>query len=110
MNEDIYEDLKKVARAGDITYYGVIAPLADLDMSLERDRVEIGELLGEISTYEHGHNRPLLSAICVHRVDSKPGTGFFSLARQLELMFPGDDEDVFWDTEIKKVYKYWQTH
>ncbi len=31
-NEEIYERVKNVARFGGVTYYGVIAPLAELDM------------------------------------------------------------------------------
>ncbi len=117
MNEEIYEELQKVARAGDVTYYGVIAPLADLDMGLDRDRAEIGRLLGEISTHEHEHGRHLLSAIVVHSrsfpIDAlrgRPGRGVYPLTRELRLLQPGQDEDTYWQDEVRHVLDYWQAH
>lgn len=39
MHEQICEKLKEIARAGTVTYYSDIAPMAGLDMNLPSDRV-----------------------------------------------------------------------
>jgi len=115
MHQEIYERLQEVARRRNVVYYSEIAPLAGLDMSLECDRAEIGCLLGEISTCEHEHGRPLLSAVVVHKPDPQseeslgPGQGFFTLARELGLMAPDDDEDDFWQHELRRAYDHWGT-
>lgn len=55
-----------------------------LDMQAsEYDRAEIGRILGEISTFEHNNDRPLLSAIVVHQGTGYEGDGFFKLAQEL---------------------------
>jgi hypothetical protein len=115
MHRAIYERLQEVARRRDVVYYGAIAPLANLDMAFEKDRAEIGRLLGEISTNEHEHHRPLLSAVAVYKPDDQgaeslgPGPGFFTLARELGLMGPDDDEDDFWPCELQRVHDHWGT-
>jgi hypothetical protein len=77
IHQEIYECLKEVARRGDLITYGEIAPLAGLDMESQADRNEIGEILGEISTFEHEHGRPMLSALVVLAGIGYPGEGFF---------------------------------
>jgi len=113
MHESIYRKIQKVAGNREVVYYSDIAPLADLDMSLDRDREEIGRLLGGISRHEHEEGRPLLSAVVVHKPDQQsdeslgPGRGFFTLARELRLMAPDEDEDDFWQRELQRVHDYW---
>ena len=109
MNEAIYNRLLEVARAGEYITYSDIAPLADLDMTLDADRHEIGRLLGEISTFEHQHGRPLLSAIVIHRDNNIPGHGFFVLARELNL-YQGTDDLLFFIGEFNRVRDYWRSH
>ncbi|SRR6266487_2333079 len=108
MNQQLYERLQEVARAQNVTYYADIAPIVGLDMDSPDDRVRIGELLGEISVFEHQHGRPMLSAIVIHREDNQPGQGFFELARQLGL-FRGGERFVFFVQELNRVYDYWRT-
>jgi hypothetical protein len=110
IHQGVYEAVRQAAREGRTTYYGVIAPLAGLDMGREWDRAEIGRILGAISTHEHEAGRPLLSAIVVHQVDGRPGQGFFALARQLGLFEPGRGEDAFWQAEVRHVHEYWRDH
>ena len=108
MNQLIYEKLTEAAKKGDIINYADVAPLANLDMSLDKDRAEIGRILGDISSYEQENGRPLISAIMIHKHDGRPGIGFFHLAKELGLLKTGDDEDRFWNEEVKKVFAYWK--
>ena len=108
IHEGIYEAVRQAARESRLTYYAVIAPLAGLDMGREWDRADIGRILGAISTHEHEAGRPLLSAIVVHQVDGRPGQGFFALARQLGLLRPEQDEDAFWEAEVRRVHECWR--
>lgn len=68
---------------------------------------EIGGLLGTISENEVQHDRPMLSAIAIG-VSGKPSGGFFSLARELGPFNDGDDEEIFWKNECKKIYDEWK--
>lgn len=47
---------------------------------------EVGQVLGEISEDEHDAGRPMLSALVVSAVTQSPGSGFYTLARQLGLL------------------------
>jgi hypothetical protein len=107
----IYERLKQVAREGGLIYYGQIAPLANLDMSRAHDRNELGRIIGDISRYEQTQNRPLLSALVVHapgqQYGLKPGNGFFALARELRALSPDQDDDAFYQNELRQIYATW---
>ncbi len=106
MNEEIYERLKVVARAGQVATYSEIAPLAGLDMADPDDRNQIGNLLGEISTFEHQHGHPLLSVVVIHRDNNIPGNGFFNLARDLNV-YNGMDDFLFFIQELRRVHDFW---
>lgn len=47
------------------------------------DRKIIGEILGEISTFEHENSRPLLSSLVIRAGDCFEGDGFYKLAEKL---------------------------
>lgn len=110
--QEIYERLKEVARNGELITYGEIAPLAGLNMESQGDRTKMGELLGEISTYEHEHGRPMLSAVVVQSGIGYPGEGFYNLARDLGIHHSHDEmsDMEFFVKEVKKVHQYWQNH
>ena len=113
VNEDmldkaIYEELKRIARRSEMTTYSAIAPLASLDMENPADRDRIRQILGIISTYEHQHGRPMLTAIVVHKQDNIPGHGFFELAQHLGLLKPGADELAFFCGEVARVHSAWK--
>ena len=109
MYEHIREHLQGFARKGEVTYYGDVAPLAGLDMSLPNDRHKIGGILDAINREEVAEGGPLLSAVVVHRENRMPGKGFFKLGRALG-RFDGHDEDAYYIAELRKVYDYWRTH
>jgi hypothetical protein len=106
MDHALYNRLLEIARAGEVTRYSDVAPLVGLDMSRDNDRARMGELLDEISSFEFGGGRPLLSAVVI-RIDTNiPGPGFFVLATQTGL-FQGGDRTVFWVRELTRVHEYW---
>ncbi len=39
----------------------------------------IGQILGQVSSYEHAHGRPMLSALVVQAASKRPGKGFVEL-------------------------------
>ena len=109
MNRRIYRRLISVARKRRVLRYNEIAPLAGLDMKKTADRNEIGRILGIISTFEHQHHRPLLSAVVIHSSDNIPGKGFFELAMNLNL-YDGRGDFMFFHNELCKVHNYWSHH
>jgi hypothetical protein len=111
MHQGIYTKLKSVAKSQGITTYSEIAPMAGLDMANPDDRNKMGELLGEISTFEHNQKppRPLLSAVVIHRDNNIPGKGFFTLARDLGLQSATTDDLLFFIGELRRVHDYWRT-
>lgn len=63
-------------------------------------RNKIGKILGEISEYEHIHDRPLLSALVIRITDGEEGDGFYKLAEKLGF---GD-----WKTLKNNLFEYEQ--
>lgn len=67
---------------------------------------ETGQMLGEISQFEHKHNRPLLSAVVISPTLKMPGDGFFKMAAELG-KFKGGSKLEFWKQECDAVYTAW---
>ena len=114
MHMEIYDRLLELARAERLTTYSDIAPLAGLSMSNDADRDRISELLGEILMHEASEDRPLLTAIVVHRgKDNNPGEGFFSASTELG-RFNGSRDPLlrleFWVRQVQEVNAYWRNH
>jgi len=103
-----YRTLREIAAAnGEPATYQPIADMVGLDMNSPADRDRISEMLGDISRFEHEHGRPLLSAIVVLHDSRIPGAGFFTLAKELGLQKPGEEDYLFHARELKKVYDQW---
>jgi hypothetical protein len=114
MNQILYEKLVQLAKNEELTFYSKIAPLLNLSMDNEDDRDKIAQLLGEIAKNENQQNRPMLTALVIHKGnDNNPGEGFFSIAKELNL-YDGSrdqlDRVTFWVNQVRKVYNYWQQH
>jgi hypothetical protein len=114
MHMGIYNRVLELARAGRLTAYSDIAPLAGLSMASDADRGRMSELLGEILRHEVSQGRPLLTAIVVHRGDdNNPGEGFFAIATELG-RFTGSRDALarleFWVRQVQDVHGYWPTH
>jgi hypothetical protein len=100
MRQDIRRRLIEAAKAGEVIFYR--------ELGIGRGR-KLGQILGEISEYEHDQGRPLLSAVAVSRVKGMPSPGFWTLSS----VPPGLTErqcPVFWARELVKVLDWWQRH
>lgn len=109
MKDRIRDTLIKAARNQRVVYYAEVGKLLNFSMDNPSHRVELGRILGEISTEEHEKGRPLLSAVVVHKEDHQPGEGFFNLARELGKKRPDEDSDAFYASELKRVFNAWAT-
>lgn len=82
----------------------------NLDMRNEpADRLEIGNILDEISTFEYENKRPLLSAVVIKR-DGEEGDGFYKLCERLGRTSDWrklKQDEVFTTEEIKECHKFW---
>jgi hypothetical protein len=69
----------------------------------------LGDVLGNVSVFEHEHDRPLLSALVVQAGTHQAGDGFFKglLGKRLGIELPPDQARAFWREEIRKVVTYW---
>jgi len=105
--DKVYCKLIQVARNRQTILYGEIAKIMGLPPSGDYMARETGQILGEISEYEHLHGRPLLSAVVVRGDKKIPGEGFFTLSRQLGKLQEGMDERSFWERELEEVYDTW---
>jgi hypothetical protein len=73
-------------------------------------RAHIGEVLEEVSCNEASENRPLLSAIVIHKSDRLPGDGFWKIGIIRENLERASqtERDAFWQEQCNKVWTYWQ--
>jgi hypothetical protein len=69
----------------------------------------LGDVLGNVSEFEHDHGRPLISALVVQAGTHQAGDGFYKalLQKRLDIQLPPDQERAFWREEIRKVVTYW---
>jgi hypothetical protein len=76
MHQDVYEELKKVARSKNVTNYTAIGNMIGLDMGNPGDRNKIAKILDEINYHEHQHGRPMISAVVIRQDINMPREGF----------------------------------
>jgi len=105
MHEQIYNFLVNVASRRDCTTYAELARMAGFDESQAGGHAKLDAILAEISTFEHQHGRPLLSAVVLCEDANKTHLGIFALARELGLNH--DDDVEFFIQELRRVHKYW---
>lgn len=116
VNQKVRNYLIKVAKQKNWTYYSEVNEKCNLGLNLflAKDRDELGEILGEISEYEHEQvkSRPLLSVVVVHEDDNfgaihQCGNGFFRLAESLKVKNKSKPDFKFFREELKKCFDYW---
>lgn len=112
MNNKVRQYLIGISHKKGVVGYQELCDACGLKLNMRdnpQDRTEIGKILGEISTFEHKHNRPLLSAVVLNK-SGEEGDGFFKLCEELGIT--GDwrrlkkDEQFMYD-EINKCHKVW---
>ncbi len=109
MDQDIYDELTTVARHERTISYENLSLKVGLNMALEVDRIRIARTLDEIHKHEAELERPMISALIVHKGDGYPGRRFYECARDLRrLRATDEDSEVeFWVREVRAVYNYW---
>jgi hypothetical protein len=95
-----------------ITYSDLCREMSAAGMlPLEPDSAALAALLGQVNVLEHDANRPLSSALVVHKTgDWQPGSGFWAFARDLGID-PGVGRQAkvdYWVAEIQRCYATWQ--
>lgn len=108
----IYERLKEAARNEETVPYGEVARMANLNMDLDKDRAELGNILGTISQHEVKQGHPMLSVVAVFADEGVPSDGFYRWAHDLGL-YKGHtemDELEFFAKELKAAHDFWKTH
>ncbi len=100
MREDIRQRLIQAARVGEVVFYQ--------DLGVGRGKV-LGQILSDVSEYEHDKGRPLLSAIAVSKVKGMPNEGFWNIA-PVPYALPNKQRPVYWARELMKVIDGWQRH
>ncbi len=105
----VYYKLIKIAEKGETINYGKIGDMMSLPQGQYMGQ-QVGIICDEINNDEHINGRPMLSAVVIRKDWEMPGDGFFECAKSLR-KFDGNTERekrIFWQNEIKKVYKEWQ--
>jgi hypothetical protein len=103
----VYGILINAAQHQGFATYQEIAQAIGLPTSGSYMGSQVGGLLGAISANEMKQGRPMLSAIAIG-TNSKPGHGFIPWAKELRYLKEGDDEQVFWENECRKIYEEWR--
>lgn len=103
----VLAELVRAAEHRGVTTYQDIAVIMGLPLRGSHMGRETGLILGEISEDEVRAGRPMLSAVAVG-VNGKPGSGFFSLARELGRLTSNNDELEFWQAERLAAYEAWR--
>ncbi|OHE18682.1 MAG: hypothetical protein A2X96_00605 [Syntrophobacterales bacterium GWC2_56_13] len=103
----VLAELVRAAQYRGSTTYQDIAMIIGLPASGSHMGRETGQILGEISEDEVAADRPMLSSVAVG-INGKPGSGFFSLARDLGLLQAGEDEVGFWQRQREGAYQAWK--
>jgi hypothetical protein len=104
--EECYKILEKRAREGGTIEYGELYPAIGLRTEDEFDRRVGSFILTEVNVKSQ-KNGFQISAIAVSHTAQKPDRGFFSLAREWDLLGANEDENNFWETEKKKIYDFY---
>ena len=109
-HEQLRQHLAGVAGRRKLIHYAEVADM----LGIVADRLdhcpELAQSLDEISTFEHGDGRPLLSVVVVRKEDKRPGGGFFKMAKQNGVQSPGADDDEFYVAELNRAWDYWEQH
>jgi hypothetical protein len=114
MNNTVRSYLIEVARKPNkfVSYSDVVRDCKlGYDLTTEYGRQQLSTTLGEVSVYEHGHKRPLVSALAIYSDTNKNdhGDGFYKLAESLGIgKFKILKEELYAFTEAEECRAFWQ--
>ena len=106
VKELIRAELIGLARRRETITYGILGHKFGLDVGETEQRNHVSNLLDDINRDELRAERPMLSSIVVSAGSGMPGSGYFNLARRLEL-YDGNDDRAFWEEQVERVFDYW---
>ncbi|NTV13863.1 MAG: hypothetical protein HGA96_08055 [Desulfobulbaceae bacterium] len=101
--------LEDCARKGETISYSVLMDKVGMSSINPHHRRQIGEYLGEISSDSYKRDRFMLSALAVLKNTEIPNESFFGLAKDLNAMDEGDDENTFYKSQLTKIFKKHKT-
>ena len=101
------QTLMEAARARQRVSYTEAARVLGMEGAKPWRSPKFFEALDAISTFEHRHGRPLLSAVVVHGTDKKAGGGFFKMAKRNGVQRPDEDNETFFVAELGRAHDYW---
>src|SRR5215217_2249016 len=106
----VYRLLIGAAENRQTVTYGQVAAIMDLPPQGSHMGRVTGQVLGAIVLREQACGRPMLSAVAVSSTNGMPGSGFFGLAEEQDLLSPAarkDERTAFWKAELERVYEEW---
>jgi hypothetical protein len=110
MNDNLRDRLIQAASQEDaFVHYDEVAEILGLSSERLDHSTVMSQELDAISTCEHQHGRPLLTAVVVHKEDLCPGSGFFKMAKRNGKQRPDEDDDAFFIAELTLVRQHWRT-
>ena len=110
MRQAIYDKLKEMARQQQLITYKELAAVVGLDWNKDYGRCrQIFSILRAICTAEVEQGCPMLSAVVVRQDTGMPGSGFFTLARELGCYQSGTDSS-FWLAEREELRESCSAH
>lgn len=114
MNSQVRSYLIEVARKPGkfVTYSDVVRDCGlGFNLSTEYGRLQLSTTLGEVSAFEHEHERPLISSLAIYSDTNKNdhGDGFYKLAESLGIGKAKKlREDLYAFAEAEECRKFWQ--
>ncbi len=116
-----YAILAELAKQGNTITYSELG-IGKLGISTEWLEVKIGWIVGACSEYELEDGNPLLSSLVRSKETNRPGAGYWGFPNMPSHILSRNWEDrrrnppesvvaereVFWISELNKVYKHWQ--
>ena len=110
MDDKLRDRLIQAASQEDaFVHYDEVAEILGLSSERLDHSTVMSQELDAISTFEHQHGRPLLTAVVVHKEDLCPGSGFFKMAKRNKKQRPDEDDDAFFIAELRHVRQHWRT-
>ena len=108
----IRKELIQCAKKPDTITYARLAGWINVNYQFHYgpDEQRFHNMLGNVSTYEVENRRPMLSVIVVRAEDSRPGPGFFWLAKERGKQKPDVDDETFFINESRELFDYWKNN